>query len=251
MKASLLDMDTKQCDAASDSTYDVSDDESDDEGDVIPGTLDVPPPVGTQVKVLHDDDVWHLAVVLAARGSKARVRFEGGKVAVLDCEVHAVRLASYVGDDEDEDSDDDDDEEESIPGALDEAPPVGTLVKILFDDDLWYPAQVTAANGTKGTVVFSDNEEQLVDFDEHAVRLIDYVDDAEKSTEVDETKDVREQNVVATKCEAEEVAHVDQVTDLENSDLENTSESDIEQGAPRPIVITKPVLLAVLAGKSP
>merc|ERR1712070_28077 len=72
-------------------------------------------------------------------------------------------------------------EGEQIPGTLDEAPPVGTWVKILYEEDEWCLARVTASNGTKATVVHGDNEdEEELDFDVHAVRLSDYVSEDEE-----------------------------------------------------------------------
>jgi len=199
------------------------------EGEEINGTLDVPPTPGTQVKVLFDDDRWHLAQVLVTRNARARVRFENGEQAMLDFEVDAVRLASYTSDDEEDDQEEDgedgdieeekeedneatddkhseaeeagpedktvadcepdlaqvneedyDSDEEQIEGTLDDAPPVGTLVKVLYDDDTWYQARVTETKGTKAVVVFQDNEEEELNFEEHAVRLFVFVDQNEK-----------------------------------------------------------------------
>lgn len=65
--------------------------------------------------------------------------------------------------------------EELIPGTLDEAPPVGALVKVLYDDDRWYPAKVTASCGSIATILYPDGEKEEVDCSEHAVRLFDYV----------------------------------------------------------------------------
>jgi len=212
------------------------DGDNESEGEEINGTLDVPPTPGTQVRVLFDDDRWHLAQVLVTRNARARVRFENGEQAMLDFEVDAVRLASYASDDEDEnceeddveeeeeeeeegdeamenerseageakgstpnagypeeksvadcqadpaqvDAEDSDSDEEQIEGTLDDAPPVGTLVKVLYDDDKWYQARVTETKGTKAVVVFQDDEEEELDFQEHAVRLFDYVDQNEE-----------------------------------------------------------------------
>lgn len=264
-----------------------------DYGESISGTIDVPPPKGTQVKVLYDDDQWHLAEVLAVRGTQARVCFECGMRVVVDFEVHAVRLAEYVSagetvlqDDEDEDNEDEDDEsdkegddeevdkgseeknddvseeeeeeqdkgseedseEESddeqeedqgiqdlssedkakdetdsvaaeakdaeedsgsediqIAGTLDEAPPVGTLVKILRVDDRWHLARVNASNGTKAIIVHSDKgEEEELDFDVHAVRPSGYVSQDEESDENVKTKHVEAKTV----CEAEPTVQV-------------------------------------------
>jgi len=210
------------------------DDDSDGEEEVIPGCLEFSPPVGTQVKVLYDDDRWYRARVVASNGTKTIISFGDDKRACLDLDEHAVRLASYVDEDEDEDDEndeesddeesddesrrqsqtgesqegaslakpqkenekkeheqqkedsedeeeDDDEEEEAIPGTLDDAPPVGTAVKVLYDDDEWYFARVTASNGTIATVVYDDGAEEDLDCDEHAVRLADYVEEEEKS----------------------------------------------------------------------
>lgn len=292
--ASLLEMEASDVsnlsmdeEEASEDEEEASEDEIEslsDDGESIPGTVDVPPPKGTQVKVLYDDDKWHLADVLAVRGTQARVCFECGTRTVVDFEVHAVRLAEYLSDgemllqddeDEDDDSDREDDEadtgsekkndEESneqeeqskgseedneekksdeedeedqgrkdssfedmgkeetdsedsavavgkdaeedseseevqIAGTLDEAPPVGTLVQILCDDDSWHLARVKESTGTKAMIVYSDNgEEEELDFDIDAVRLSGYVSQDEESHEKDGTQHVESK----TLCEAE------------------------------------------------
>jgi len=218
-----------QQDRGTEGTSKEEDDDSDSEEEVIPGCLEFSPPVGTQVKVLYDDDRWYRARVVASNGTKTIISFGDDKRACLDLDEHAVRLASYVDEDEDEENDDDDEsesddeshqqsqtvkpqegaafhanvqkenekkeheqqkedeekdddeEEEAIPGTLDDAPPVGTAVKVLYDDDEWYFARVTATNGTIATVVYDDGAQEDLDCDEHAVRLADYVEEKEKS----------------------------------------------------------------------
>merc|ERR1719440_20866 len=167
------------------------------DGEYIPGTLDYAPPAGTQVRVLYDDDHWYLAEVLSGSKSVVRVSFSDGKRATIDLERHAVRLVDYDDNDDgfsDEASEEDaeecssnvsvnsasspnmeleiDDEFEQIPGTLNEAPPIGTLVQILYDDNEWVVARITAVKGKQALVVSgSDNEVDAVDFDEHAIRL--------------------------------------------------------------------------------
>jgi len=211
-------------DVASESTDEGNDDgeeyETDSEGEFIMGTLDMAPPAGTQVKVLYDDDTWYLADVPTSFGSKARVCFANGDRATIDFAHHAVRPADYAfpSDDECETSEDESDtsedeseevddiggdakeiaqmseareddeesEEDDLPGTLDEAPPAGTLVKILCDDNQWYTARVTASNGTKAMIVSGSDgaaEEEELDFDMHAVRLANYVCENEESNE--------------------------------------------------------------------
>jgi len=190
------------------------------DGEYIPGTLDYAPPAGTQVRVLYDDDHWYLAEVLSGSKSVVRVSFSDGKRATIDLERHAVRLADYDEDDSsDEGSEEDavectadasinsasspdmeaesDDEFEQIPGTLDEAPPVGTLVQILYDDNEWVVARIAAVDGKKALVVSgSDKEEDEVDFDEHAIRLHP-VDTSGDSAETEQTQ---EQNGCAELC---------------------------------------------------
>jgi len=190
------------------------------DGEYIPGTLDYAPPAGTQVRVLYDDDHWYLAEVLSGSKSVVRVSFSDGKRATIDLERHAVRLADYDEDDSsDEGSEEDavectadasincassldmeaesDDEFQQIPGTLDEAPPVGTLVQILYDDNEWVVARIAAVDGKKALVVSgSDKEEDEVDFDEHAIRLHP-VDTSGDSAETEQTQ---EQNGCAELC---------------------------------------------------
>jgi len=255
------------------------DGDNESEGEEINGTLDVPPTPGTQVRVLFDDDRWHLAQVLVTRNARARVRFENGEQAMLDFEVDAVRLASYASDDEEDDheengedddveeeeedeeeghealegersvageandstpnagypeeksvadcqaepaqvneEDSDSDDEEQIEGTLDDAPPVGTLVKVLYDDDKWYQARVTETKGTKAVVVFQDDEEEELDLQEHAVRLFDYVDQNEEFGTIRPEDHSRENEPSPRIAEEHQIGA--------NSTLESTSRTD-------------------------
>lgn len=204
------------------------DEDSDDEV-VIPGTLDVAPQPGTLVKVLYDDEKWHVARVWTASDTKIKVCYRSGKQALLHLDVHAVRLADYISENEESeasedegvahgdmeqdvndpqqceetadlkaDDDDDDDEDsdsdgEAVPGTLDEAPAVGAVVKILHEDEEWYPAKITASKGTKAEVVYEDGQEEEVNFDENVIRPMDYSDEdrnakKDRSTEALEEK---------------------------------------------------------------
>jgi len=209
--------------AANDAASESSDDElADDHGDELQleGTLDLAPAPGTYVKALYDDDEWHLAQVLSASGSKARLCFEvDGSQATLDLATHAVRLADYESEDEgnnvgsegesdaededndlqtvsEEDTDEeaevsdgeceqdmDEEEEEYLEGLMEAAPAVGSLVKVFFEDDRWHTARVKTSNGTKAVVVFEDDEEDEVDFEVDSVRSFDYVDQEEQHKE--------------------------------------------------------------------
>jgi len=254
-------------DAASQSSDDEADSVDGDEVEVT-GTLDKAPLPGTLVKVFYDDDDWHLAKVLTAVGSKARVLFDkDGTQATLDLTTHAVRLADYESDDEgsdegsdclsdstegEEDHDNSDDEEECesevkadlsiaptqkdmqaingedeqeldeeedleeeeeeefLEGLLEEAPAVDSLVKVLFENGLWHTARVKTSNGTKAVVVFEDDEEQELDFEEDAVRPFDFVEVEEQhedSQEGESTPQAVEtvQVVPYTNTEEEEV----------------------------------------------
>jgi RNA polymerase subunit RPABC4/transcription elongation factor Spt4 len=140
--------------------------EEEQEEDIIEDTLDIPPPQGTLVTILNEDDEWQPATVLRVSGTRARVRLEDGEQVVLDFSVHAVRLAVH---DEASDS-----EEEEIPGTLAYVPPAGTLVEILHENDKWEPVRIISSNGTVARVVDSDGDEEDVDFDSYHVRLHDY-----------------------------------------------------------------------------
>lgn len=140
--------------------------EQEDEEELIEDTLDIPPPQGTLVKILNEDDEWQPATVLRVSGTKARVRLEDGEQVVLDFSIHAVRLAEQ---DEAADA-----EEEEIPGTLAYVPPAGTLVEILHENDKWEPVRILSSNGTVARVVDSDGDEEDVDFDAYHVRLHDY-----------------------------------------------------------------------------
>jgi len=250
---------------ASESTDDGSDDESD--GEEIEGTLDVAPPAGTHVKVLHDDDKWYLAEVLASRGAKAKVRFESGaRTLMVDFGLYAVRLADYTSDDESDSSEDEsewegddnigsegkqieemakvdvdtragqtkddedsEDEEEQIPGTLDEAPPVGTTVKVLCDDDRWYPARITASSGTKAMIIdLKNGEESELDFEVHAVRLIDYVGEDEECDADDRIKETQAEHKAEEECRVEQTVQVDQPSEAALDDSEVRNEDVIE-----------------------
>jgi hypothetical protein len=101
---------------------DKAEDDSISEAELIPGTLDDAPAAGTLVKVLYDDDLWYPAMVLTSQNTVIRVRYESGKQACIDVAEHAVRLASYVEEDEgSESSDDSDGEEEKTQQQLQES----------------------------------------------------------------------------------------------------------------------------------
>lgn len=239
------------------------------DGEYIPGTLDYAPPAGTQVRVLYDDDHWYLAGVLSGSKSVVRVSFSDGKRATIDLERHAVRLADYDEDDScDEGSEEDavectadasinsasspdmeaesDDEFEQIPGTLDEAPPVGTLVQILYDDNEWVVARIAAVDGKKALVVSgSDKEEDEVDFDEHAIRLHP-VDTSGDSAETEQTQ---EQNGCAELCVQGDIviesvkANVEEALDLVASAAvltQSREEHTAEDISQLPMVIGSP-----------
>lgn len=167
-----------------------------DENENIAGTLDEAPPVGTEVQVLYDDDRWHLGVVIKRDGSKITVRYrtkQNGKQeeSTVNVDVDAVRLGSYVDEPVDqgkraqdaaegaaEESGGEDEAEDGDPieGTLDEPPPVGSRVQVLYDNSKWYPATIIAVEDSIGTVRYDKTQtEETLDFNEFAVRPIDYV----------------------------------------------------------------------------
>jgi len=101
------------CDSGSESGDDSSDEDSDCEYEKIEGTLDTPPPAGTEVKVLYSDDIWYLARVLTVRGNIARVIYRNGRQTTLNFDDHAVRLAAYC-EKEEGPSDSEEDEEDKV-----------------------------------------------------------------------------------------------------------------------------------------
>jgi len=252
---------SESTESGGDLTDDDEDAESEDEGELIPGALDFAPPPGTLLKVLYDDDVWYPAEVLTSRGTQARVRFENGKQETLDLSYQAARLADYVSEDDDgEETDteegeettkveadslagkaedeDSESEEEAVPGTLDEAPPVGTLVKVLYDDERWYPAKITASNGTTASVVYEDATEEELDFDEHAVRLIDYVDEDEHEDEDEgDVADCEAEDAV--KCGADQTIQMDDAHSAPKQGLGDNIDGPGVGGVPCATVIGK------------
>jgi len=87
-------------------------DESESEGEPIPGTLDEAPPVGTGVKVLYDDDVWHAAQVIRVEGTVIEVMYAGGEHEEIDIAEHACRMADYESEDEYEEEEEEEQDEE-------------------------------------------------------------------------------------------------------------------------------------------
>jgi len=79
-----------------------------------------------------------------------------------------------------------------LPGTLDVAPPAGTWVKVLVEDDEWHAAEVIASKGSKAKLRFEDGDEDVVDFEEHAVRLHGYVSDDEEDEEHCSSSDIEE-----------------------------------------------------------
>jgi len=65
---------------------------------------------------------------------------------------------------------------------------VGTMVKVLFNDECWHPAEILKSNGTKAYLRYDDGDEEDVDFDENAIRPIDYVDEDEEQVADDEPR---------------------------------------------------------------
>jgi hypothetical protein len=177
----------RQCrEQGGDSEYDATESEY----EVIPGTLDDAPAVGTQVKVLHEDDKWWPAQVVLARGSICKILYETGASEEIDVEVFAVRLLDYVDEDEQgrdklqEQSQDDwrrgglrpDEDEiecEDISGTLDVSPPFGSNVKVLHDDGRWWHACVTVPKGTKAKVLYESGFVDEVDLEVNLVCLAD------------------------------------------------------------------------------
>jgi len=117
--------------------------------------------------------------------------FASGQRMTINCEVCAVRLADYTDDDESDASEDgqtdageSDSEEEIIPGVLEQAPSVGTAVKILYDDERWYPAfiqrHIPSSNGTRAIIVDFEGQEDEVDFEVYAVRLLEHISEDDR-----------------------------------------------------------------------
>lgn len=203
------------------------------EYEVISGTLEVSPPVGTRVKSLHEDDMWWPGRIIEASGSTATIAHDNGDMEMIDLTTYAVRLLDYSSDDEEEDDgvkqeayavpssnspedeqpmsesstkcqeadefvakhsnprqcreaggdseyDTSESEYEIIPGTLDDAPAVGTQVKVLHEDDKWWPAQVVAARGSICKILYETGASEEIDVEVFAVRLLDYVDEDEQ-----------------------------------------------------------------------
>lgn len=81
-------------------------DGSSSDGVPVHDTLDVAAPVGTQVEVFYDDDVWYPARVTSARGIKATVLYNDGFTEELDMSKMWVRLAGSAIRDETSEVDD-------------------------------------------------------------------------------------------------------------------------------------------------
>jgi hypothetical protein len=161
--------------------------ESDFEYVEIAGTLEVSPAIGTEVKVLHQDDQWWPAQITDVRGCKAEIMYdETGRKDEVDLSVYAVRLRDYVSDDEadvengsscsasgsvkreaacsshEHGSEDESGSKRSktegdsvdIHGILTEIPPVGTWVKALHNDDASPPAQVIQEKVKEATLLY-------------------------------------------------------------------------------------------------
>jgi hypothetical protein len=193
--------------------------DDDSEYEYIPGTLDLPPAIGTLVKVLHEDDVWRSARIIGTCGSTASIVYGKNIRSEVDFARDAVRLHDYTSDDEgncdDEEvvvvgdktkneekfhdretaasvdlslatldarvSDDDTDNEYvELSGLLDEPPPTGAQVEILHEDEKWWPARIVETNGSKAKVLYVDGEIDEVDFECDPIRAIDYLSDNEE-----------------------------------------------------------------------
>jgi len=65
--------------------------------------------------------------------------------------------------------------------TLDEAPPPGTWVAVLYDDDLWYLAQITTACGSKTMVVYENGESEELDLTANTACLAEQITGVEPS----------------------------------------------------------------------
>lgn len=107
----------------------------------------------------------------------------------------ATTHAASEGNDESSSSSSDDEEYcesegEVIPGTLDESPPEGTQVKVLYDNDVWYSAKVATADGCVVEVVYESGDREQLDLGAHAVRLADYCsEDSASEAESDDWED--------------------------------------------------------------
>jgi hypothetical protein len=65
-------------------------------------------------------------------------------------------------------------EYESIdfPESLDESPPVGTLVEVMFEGEEWAVARILEAKGSKAQVMYASGERDIIDLEFHVARLL-------------------------------------------------------------------------------
>lgn len=80
-----------------------------------------------------------------------------------------------------------------IPGTLDEAPPVDSQLLVLYDDDLWYVARcIRVESLTLAEVEYEDGTSEVLDLNEHAVRMADYESEYAGSNPGDEQEDEKQ-----------------------------------------------------------
>jgi hypothetical protein len=101
-----------------------------------------------------------------------RLSFEDRSRKLSDTDNVGIHAQSEQGDSEDDGV--------YIPDTLDTVPPAGTLVIVLHEDAIWYPARIIASNGTIGRVLNIDGTLEDLDFSIYAVRLMDNMDEYEE-----------------------------------------------------------------------
>jgi len=135
-----------------------------------------------------------------------------------------VREAPHIEEEEDADSDSDcSSDGEPIPGTLEEAPAIGTKVKVLYDDDIWYTAVTLSANGAMVGVEYECGSLEELDLDVFAVRLFDYVEEDDDSEEDASASDAGEDN---------EQSNMGSRQDEQAEDSESDSDEECDEATP-------------------
>lgn len=133
--------------------------------------------------------------------------------------------------DEDEDGGEDGDE---IHGTLDEPPEVGTQVKVKYDDDEWYQAQVISVHDGRISVVYEDGESDELDVKLHAVRLADYISEDEVF-EGDHDADNAEDRIEASGDHSDDKNDQDAIE--ASAHVQQTYKADLSENPQSPLLV--------------
>lgn len=114
-----------------------------------------------KAEIVVDADCAERSRIEHSKDSKA----EEGETALAHCEDQS--NARHP-----EDSTVEECESIDFPESLDESPPIGTLVEVMFEGEEWAVARILEAKGSKAQVMYDSGERDIIDFEFNFARLL-------------------------------------------------------------------------------